>query len=120
VHRSVFERIGFPDTERQLGGHEDKEFLLRCANNGIPVGTVGASVFHHFGSITQKAMKQDSGAKSLGDRHLFYRKVGLGWLARKRWKQRLNTQQAAWTVAEVTQHGHSLHMLRKNQQWERH
>ena len=37
VRRSVFESIGFPDTERRLGGREDKEFLIRCERAGIAV-----------------------------------------------------------------------------------
>lgn len=118
VHRSVFERVGFPDTERQLGGHEDKEFLIRCRRNGIPVGTVGDAVFHHFGSITQKALKQESQAKHLGDRHLFYRKVGFGWLARKRYRAAERSRTQAATAAECAKTGGvSLHMNREQGQW---
>ena len=87
VRRGVFERIGFPDTDRQLGGREDVEFLVRCLRHEIPVGTVGDSLLHHFGSITQKAIKLETGQPDLGDRRHFYAKVGMGWLARKRFKR---------------------------------
>ncbi|KDB53448.1 Glycosyl transferase, family 2 [Sphaerotilus natans subsp. natans DSM 6575] len=117
VHRSVFEAIGFPDTDRRLGGHEDMEYLVRCLRAGIAVGTVGDAVFHHFGSITQKAMKKESGAKSLGDRHYFYSRLGMGWLARKRFKLERERQRRQWSIAENARCGHSLHMLRTEGQW---
>jgi GT2 family glycosyltransferase len=117
VHRSVFERIGFPDTDRRLGGHEDLEFLVRCSRADIPVGAIGDAVFHHFGSITQKAIKKETGAKSLGDRHYFYSRLGMGWLARKRFKLQRERQRDQWSADEVRQRGHSLHMLREAGAW---
>ncbi|PXW94791.1 GT2 family glycosyltransferase [Sphaerotilus hippei] len=117
VHRSVFEQIGFPDTDRRLGGHEDIEFLVRCLRSGLPVGTVGDAVLHHFGSITQKAIKQETGAKTLGDRHYFYSRLGLGWLGRKRFKLQRERQRERWSREEMAQHGSSLHMLRSGSRW---
>ena len=64
VRRSVFETIGFPDTDRRLGGREDVEYLVRCQRNGVPVGTVGDALLHHFGSITQKAIKLETGQRT--------------------------------------------------------
>jgi len=63
IHRSVIEKIGFLDTDRRLGCYEDAEYLFRCRRAGIPVAITGDSVFHHFGSITQKAIKQQTGLK---------------------------------------------------------
>ena len=120
VHRSVFEQVGFPDTERQLGGHEDKEFLFRCLAAGIPVGTVGDAVLHHFGSITQKALKQETKVRHLGDRHLFYRKVGLGWWGRKRYKWQEARRVSASRDTEHARTGMTLHMLRTGDHWQEH
>ncbi|NOU13265.1 MAG: glycosyltransferase family 2 protein, partial [Methylococcaceae bacterium] len=117
VHRSVFESIGFPDTDRRLGGHEDMEFLVRCLRANIPVGTLGNAVFHHFGSITQKAIKQSTGVKSLGDRHYFYSRLGMNWLARKLFKLKRDRQMARWSAEETKYCGYSLHMLRQNGGW---
>jgi GT2 family glycosyltransferase len=86
VRRTVFERIGFLDTDRLLYGREDSEFLYRCRRNGVPVGTVGAALLHHFGSITQNAIKQQTGVRKMGDHRYFYAKVGLGWWGRQRAK----------------------------------
>jgi N-acetylglucosaminyl-diphospho-decaprenol L-rhamnosyltransferase len=117
VRRSVFNQVGFPDTDRELGGHEDKEFLVRCLRHGIKVGTVGSAVFHHFGSITQKAIKEETKQKSLGDRHYAYRRMGMGWWARKRFKAAERQQQSAWSRSELARRGFTLHMLRENAGW---
>lgn len=117
VRRSVFEKIGFLDTDRQLGGREDVEFLVRCQRHGIPVGTVGDAVLHHFGSITQKAMKLESGQVDLGDREHFYRKLGMNWLARKRFKRERRQLARQWVASERANHGYAMHMLRVDGQW---
>lgn len=117
VKRSVFERIGFLDTDRQLGGREDVEFLVRCLRRGVPVGTVGDSVLHHFGSITQKAIKLETGQDDLGDRGHFYSKVGMNWLARKRFKAQRKQLARQWVAAEHAQRGYAMHMLREGGQW---
>jgi len=117
VRRQVFERIGFPDTDRQLGGREDVEFLVRCQRHGVPVGTVGDALLHHFGSITQKALKQESGEADLGDRAHFYAKLGMGWLARKRFKRERRRLAQAWVAEERAQRGHAMHMHRQHEQW---
>jgi hypothetical protein len=100
VRRRVFEAIGFPDTDRRLGGREDVEFLVRCLRNDVPVGTVGDALLHHFGSITQKAIKLETGQKDLGDRDYFYARVGMGWLARKRFKAERVRNARAWIAEE--------------------
>lgn len=120
VHRSVLEKVGFPDTDRRLGGYEDAEYLFRCRRAGIQVGIVGDSVFHHFGSITQKAIKQKTGQKSLGDLRYFRTRAGSGWLSRKRDKFLSKIEYRKWTEAERAISGFTLHMLRINGAWELH
>jgi GT2 family glycosyltransferase len=118
VRRRVFETIGFPDTDRQLGGREDVEFLVRCNRHGVPVGTAGDALLHHFGSITQKAIKLETGQDDLGDRRHFYRKVGMGWLARKQFKRERERAARRWVAGEVERSGWAMHMLRVNGGWE--
>lgn len=117
VRRRVFETIGFLDTDRQLGGREDVEFLVRCTRHQVPVGTVGDALLHHFGSITQKAMKEESGQTDLGDRDHFYRKLGMNWLARKRFKAERKALAKRWVDEERAAHGFALHMLRDGGAW---
>ncbi len=120
VHRSVLEKIGFPDTDRHLGGYEDAEFQFRCRHADIPVGMVGDSVFHHFGSITQKAIKKKTGKKSLGDRKYFRTRVGSKWWTRKRDKFLLWFEFRKWIAEERSASGLTLHMQRSNGSWEMH
>ncbi len=120
VHRSVLEKIGFPDTDRCLGGYEDAEFQFRCRHADIPLGIVGDSVFHHFGSITQKAIKKQSGKKSLGDRKYFRIRVGSKWWTRKRDNFLLWFEFRKWINQERLRSGYSLHMLRRDGEWETH
>jgi N-acetylglucosaminyl-diphospho-decaprenol L-rhamnosyltransferase len=117
VRRKVFESIGFLDTDRRLGGREDVEYLLRCQRNGVPVGTVGDALLHHFGSITQKAIKLETGQKDLGDRDYFYARVGLSWWARKRFKAERSRLAREWVRAEHAAHGYAMHMLREGGAW---
>ena len=117
VRWPVFEAIGFPDTDRRLGGREDVEFLVRCERNGIAVGTVGDSILHHFGSITQKAIKLETGQKDLGDRDYFYAKLGMGWLARKQFKATRKRLARSWLAKESATAGYVMHMLRSGGRW---
>lgn len=117
VRKTVFESIGFLDTDRRLGGREDVEFLVRCQRNGIAVGTVGDALLHHFGSITQKAIKLETGQKDLGDRDYFYAKVGMGWWARKRFKAERMRLARRWVESERSRHGYAMHMLRDAGAW---
>lgn len=116
VRRSVFERIGFPDTDRQLGGREDVEYLVRCIRHGVPTGTVGDVLLHHFGSVTQNALKAETGRRDLGDHHHFYRKLGMGWLARQGFKRDRREQARRWAIKERPS-GFSMHMLRRDGAW---
>jgi GT2 family glycosyltransferase len=118
VHRSVFEKVGFPDTDRRLGGYEDAEFLFRCRRADIPVGIVGDSVFHHFGSITQKAIAEKTGQKSLGDRKYFRTRVGSTWWARKSDNFLMWFTYRKWVDVERQKSGYTLHMVRKKGEWE--
>jgi len=117
VRWPVFEAIGFPDTDRRLGGREDVEFLVRCRRNGIPVGTVGDALLHHFGSITQKAIKLETGQKDLGDRDYFYARVGMSWLARRRFKAERKAAARSWLTREMADGGYAMHMLRNGGRW---
>ncbi|MDQ2927302.1 MAG: glycosyltransferase family 2 protein [Pseudomonadota bacterium] len=114
VRREVFERIGFFDTDRLLFGREDAEFRARCLRQGIAVGTVGDAVFHHYGSITQKALKAEQRVDKFGDHRYFYAKIGLGWWGRQRAKWQRKTQAARWVREERAAHGMTLHMVHRD------
>jgi N-acetylglucosaminyl-diphospho-decaprenol L-rhamnosyltransferase len=113
VRRQVFEQIGFPDTDRLLFGREDAEFRARCLRAGIAVGTVGAALIHHFGSITQAAMKREQGISEFGDHRYLYAKLGLGWWGRQQAKFARKAQQTRWARDEQRATGMTLHMVHR-------
>jgi len=58
IHRKVFDRIGLFDEGFSYGGCEDIDFLWRAQAAGFSVGTTGAVLIHHFGMVTQDAIKR--------------------------------------------------------------
>ena len=114
VRRTVFETLGFPDTDRLLFGREDAEFRARCLRHGLKIGTVGDAVIHHFGSITQNAMKKEQRIAKFGDHRYFYAKLGLGWWGRQQAKFERKAQSARWVRDELARHGMTLHMVHRD------
>ena len=113
VRREVFQKIGFLDTDRLLFGREDAEFLARCVRHGMKVGTVGDALMHHFGMITQTAMKKEQGVSRFGDHRYFYSKIGLGWWGRQKAKFARKSRTAQWSHEERERTGLSLHMVHR-------
>ena len=113
VHRTVFQRVGFLDTDRLLYGREDAEFLARCERHAIRVGTVGDAFLHHFGMITQTAMKRELGIRKFGDHRYFYAKVGLNWWGRQRHKFARKSRTKRWVADERARTGMTLHMVHR-------
>jgi N-acetylglucosaminyl-diphospho-decaprenol L-rhamnosyltransferase len=118
VHKTVFQKVGFLDTDRMLFGREDAEFLARCTNAGVPVGTVGSALMHHFGMITQTAMKKEQGVSKFGDHRYLYRKMGLDWWGRQRLKFARKLRSRQWVRQEKAAHGLTLHMVHRQGQVE--
>lgn len=118
VQREVFQRIGFLDTDRQLYGREDAEFLARCQRHGIRVGTVGDAFIHHFGMITQTALKKEQGVSKFGDHRYFYAKIGLNWWRRQVAKFARKERTRRWMTQERARTGLTLHMVHREGQVE--
>ncbi len=114
VRRSVFQRIGYLDTDRLLYGREDAEFLARCHRHGLAVGTVGDALMHHFGMITQTALKQELGIAKFGDHRYFYSKIGLNWWGRQQAKFARKARARRWVEAERAHCGMTMHMVHRN------
>jgi len=92
VHRRVFDAIGYFDEDPKLGGYQDDEFFHRCRNHDFRLAITGRSFMHHFGSISQKAVKKkmNQPKSSLGNRDYYRKKYGITWFKRKR-KQWFNS-----------------------------
>ena len=57
IRRDVFERVGLFDEAFLYGGCEDIDFLWRIKQAGFSVGMTGSVLIHHFGMVTQDAVK---------------------------------------------------------------
>ncbi len=85
VHRSVWMDIGYFQPVPKLLGFEDTLFFNELKKAKIKTAITGASWLHHFGSITQNAMKKERGIdpkKGLGNRKN-YKLLQQNWLERK-------------------------------------
>jgi len=114
IHRTVFERIGYFVPEPRLLGYEDTLFFAAADRAGIRSGTVGASWIHHFGSITQTAMKLERGLSArepLGAPNNS-RLLNESWLRRKAKKWARKRLQQQLRDIEFAQSGMSLHGIR--------
>jgi N-acetylglucosaminyl-diphospho-decaprenol L-rhamnosyltransferase len=111
IHRSVFQEIGFFRANPKLLGFEDTIFFNDLKKSEFQSGMTGSSWLHHFGSITQKDMKQKLGKSEkddlvkVNDRQLLQQ----GWLERKLGKLKSKKQSAIWRNEELASYGMTIH-----------
>lgn len=115
VHRRVFATIGQFDENFRIGQYEDTDFFLRAKQAGFRLGTVGTSFLHHFGSVTQDALKRSREPKpyALENKAYFIQKWKLPW-----WKRTFNRNREKFvnwihSVRERLLHRHSLREIWK-------
>lgn len=119
VHKSVWLEVGYFQPVPKLMGYEDTLFFNEVDKARIPVGMTGASWLHHYGSVTQSALKQERGLAQkagLGDRRN-YRLLNQSWLERKLRKMSSLRQLKAWRDQELAEYGMSMHGLREHGQF---
>lgn len=111
IHTSVWRKTGFFRASPSLLGYEDTLFFNDCKLQGISMGTTGSAWIHHYGSITQTAMKLELGLDKkmgLGDRHN-YRLLGKSRLRRKLEKYFIRKSLRDYERREIDEIGLSLH-----------
>jgi GT2 family glycosyltransferase len=114
VHKSVWLDIGYFQPIPKLLGYEDTMFFNEADKAGIPTAITGAAWLHHYGSITQSAMKQERGLsekQGLGYRYN-YRLLQQSWLQRKLNKIKSRKQQKTWHQQELAEYGMTMHGVR--------
>jgi GT2 family glycosyltransferase len=119
IHRSVWMDIGYFQPTPKLLGYEDTLFFNELKKSNIQTAITGASWLHHFGSITQTAMKQERGLSEkhgLANRYN-YKLLNQSWLQRKWAKYQTKQHQLQSSKAEIAEYGISVHGLRKNNQF---
>jgi len=116
VHHGVFDSSGPFDDDPRLGGYEDDAFFRRCRQAGFRLATTGRSFLHHFGSITQKALKAglNKPRSNLGDREYYRQKYRITWLKRHRWRLRDQIRNAWWRAREHSRFDCTLLSDRRN------
>lgn len=117
VHESVWLDIGYFQPVPKLLGYEDTLFFNEAKKSKIKTAITGASWLHHYGSITQTAMKLERGLKEkdgLGYRYN-YKLLNQSWLERKVNKSKKKSQEKLWRQGELKQYGMTLHGIREHQ-----
>jgi GT2 family glycosyltransferase len=115
IHESVWQEIGYFQPVPKLLGYEDTLFFAEVEKACIPCAITGASWLHHYGSITQTAMKQERGLsvnQGLGYRYN-YRLLQQSWLERKLKKMRCLRQEKQWREDELAHYAMTLHGIRE-------
>ncbi|MCF6253002.1 MAG: glycosyltransferase [Methylococcaceae bacterium] len=116
IHKSVWMDVGYFQPIPKLLGYEDTMFFHELDKAGIDTGITGSSWLHHYGSITQSAIKQERGLAEkdgLGYRYN-YRLLQQSWLERKLKKIKRKKQESSWRSKELHQFGMTIHGLRIN------
>jgi len=119
IHKSVWLNIGYFQPTPKLLGYEDTLFFNEANKSNISTVMTGASWLHHFGSVTQTAMKLERHLKEnegLSDRYN-YKLLNQSWLERKLNKLKKKTQLKIWRDDEVKKFEISIHGLRKNNEF---
>jgi len=117
IHESVWLDVGYFQPIPKLLGYEDTMFFHELKKEKIQTAMTGASWLHHFGSVTQTAMKQERGLKQkdgLGYRYN-YKLLNQSWLERKLEKVKRRQQGEKWCNNELKQFGMSIHGIRSNE-----
>jgi len=111
VHQSVWHEVGYFQPIPKLLGYEDTMFFNELSKANIATGMTGASWLHHFGSITQTAMKKERGLSKkdgLADRYN-YRLLQQSWVKRKINKFNKIKQSRIWRQNELAQFNMSIY-----------
>ena len=117
IHQSVWMDIGYFQPVPKLLGYEDTLFFNEARKAKIKTAMTGASWLHHYGSITQSAMKLERGLKESDNLpyRYNYRLLNQTWLERKLIKAQRRKQEKIWRDTEINAHCMSIHGIRENQ-----
>jgi GT2 family glycosyltransferase len=115
VHESVWFDAEYFRSAPRLLGYEDTLFFHELDKAGVRCAITGASWLHHFGSITQTAMKRERGlsmSANLPYRYN-YRLLHQPWWQRKWNKFQRKQREQQWRSDELQRYGMTLHGVRR-------
>ena len=114
IHRDVWNETGYFRPEPKLLGYEDTLFFHAFDQTKFRGAIVGSSWIHHFGSVTQKAMKKEKGLSERDD--LGYRwnskLLNMPWYERKWRKFQKKQLLGQFRRSEIENYGMTLHGTR--------
>ena len=115
IRDDVWNEIGYFMPVPKLLGYEDAIFFLRAREAGIKTGTCADSWLHHYGQVTQNAMRLEKKLKEhegLGNRNLMRLYMAQSWITRKflRYLRRRLLKNAR--AHELSTYGMTVHVLR--------
>jgi len=111
IHRSVWMDVGYFLPIPRLMGLEDTLFFNQLKAQKIKSASTGNAWIHHYGSVTQSAIKAEKrlcARSGLGDISLYHRLQGRSWLLRKLDRIMRKRLERAWKTREMRQFGMSL------------
>lgn len=116
IRDDVWSEIGYFMPVPKLLGYEDAIFFLRASEAGLKTGICSDSWLHHYGQVTQNAMRLEKKLKEregLGSRNLMRLYMAQSWIARKfsRYQRRRLLKDAC--AYEMNAYGMSVHALRR-------
>ncbi len=120
VHESVWFSTEYFRCAPKLLGYEDTLFFNELDKAGIATAITGAAWLHHFGSVTQTAMKRERGLSDKANLpyRYNYRLLHQSWVQRK-WKKFCRKRsEKNWREQELGVYGKTLHGQRVNGQFE--
>ena len=120
IHDSVWQEIGYFQPVPLLLGYEDTLFWHEVLKAKIPCAFTGDSWIHHYGSMTQKLMRQERGLSQKSDlpnRRLCLKYLRMNWLNRKINRIAKNKREKEQCAKEVHQHGMAIFGTRVNGQF---
>ena len=115
IRDDVWAEIGYFMPVPKLLGYEDAIFFLRAREAGLKSGTCANSWLHHYGQVTQNAMRLEKKLKEregLGNRNLMRLYMAQSWITRKfvRYQRRRLLKVAR--AHELSAYGMTVHALR--------
>lgn len=116
IRDDVWNEIGYFMPVPKLLGYEDAIFFLRAREAGLKMGTCSDAWLHHYGQVTQNAMRLEKKLKEregLGNRNLMRLYMAQSWIARKfaRYQRRRLLKDAQ--ANELSAYGITVHVLRR-------
>lgn len=116
IHEDVWDEIGYFMPVPKLLGYEDGIFFQRAMERNVAMGITSESWLHHYGMITQKALKLEKALDqrdSLGNRNLMRLYMAQTWLARKLARYQRRRLLKAARANELAMCGKTLHAIHR-------